>query len=86
MAHVMGHMAYSDESYSDIITINRDLIDSWTMFGVTAGLASDSWGATLYIDNLTDERAELSRNYVNDRQRATYARPRTVGIRLNFNF
>jgi len=86
MAHVMGHMAYSDESYSDIITINRDVIDSWTMFGVTAGLASDSWGATLYIDNLTDERAELSRNYVNDRQRATYARPRTVGIRLNFNF
>ena len=86
MAHVMGHMAYSDESYSDIITINRDVIDSWTMFGVTAGLASDRWGATLYIDNLTDERAELSRNYVNDRQRATYARPRTVGIRLNFNF
>jgi len=86
MAHVMGHMAYSDDSYSDIITINRDVIDSWTMLGVTAGLASDRWGATLYIDNLTDERAELSRNYINDRPRATYARPRTVGIRLNFNF
>lgn len=85
-AHVMGHMAYSDESYSDIITINRDLIDSWTMFGVTTGISSDNWGATLYVDNLTDERAELARNYVNDRPRATYARPRTIGLRLNYNF
>ena len=85
-AYVMGHIVYSDESYSDIITINRDLIDSWAMFGVTAGISSENWGATLYVDNLTDERAELSRTFINDRQRATYARPRTIGVRLNYSF
>jgi iron complex outermembrane receptor protein len=37
-AHVMGNLSHSAESYSDIITINRDRIDSWTMLGVTAGV------------------------------------------------
>jgi len=85
-AHVMGNIAYSDESYSDIIRINRDLIDSWVMMGLSAGVSTDGWDATLYVDNVTDERAELSRNYVNDRPRATYARPRTWGLRVGFRF
>ncbi len=85
-AHVMYNIAYSDESYSDIIRINRDRIDSWTMMGASAGISSESWGLTAYVDNLTDERAELSRNFVNDRQRVTYARPRTAGLRLSYKF
>lgn len=85
-ANAMVHVAYSDQSYSDIIIINRDLIDSWAMMGVSAGVSTASWDATVYVENLTDERAELSRNYVNDRQRATYARPRTMGLRLSYKF
>lgn len=85
-ANAMVHVAYSDQSYSDIIIINRDLIDSWAMMGVSAGVSTESWDATVYVDNLTDERAELSRNYVNDRQRATYARPRTMGLRVSYKF
>jgi len=85
-AHVMPHMAYSDEQYSDIIRINRDLIHSWTMLGITAGITTETWGAELFVDNLTDERAELSRNYINDRERVSYSRPRTVGVRLTYNF
>ncbi|MDZ7827251.1 MAG: TonB-dependent receptor [Gammaproteobacteria bacterium] len=34
--HVMPHMSYSAEQNSDIIVINRDTVDSWVMFGVTA--------------------------------------------------
>ena len=86
MAHVMPHMAHSAESYSDIITINRDRIDSWTMFGLTAGVTSEEWSAELYVDNLTDERAEVARNFVNDVQRVSYARPRTMGVRLSYSF
>lgn len=85
-ANAMVHVAYSDQSYSDIIIINRDRIDSWAMMGVSAGVSTESWDATVYVDNLTDERAELSRNYVNDRQRATYARPRTMGLRVSYKF
>ena len=56
------------------------------MMGASVGVSSDNWDATFYVENLTDERAELSRNYVNDRSRATYARPRTVGVRLGYKF
>ncbi len=86
LAHIMPHVAHSDKSYSDIISINRAEIDSWTMFGVTAGISTEKWSAEVYIDNLTDERAELSRNFVNDRHRVSYARPRTTGFRVTYNF
>ena len=85
-AHIMPHLAHSASSYSDIIRINRDRIAGWTLMGLTAGVASDTWGAELYIDNLTDERAELARNYINDRERVSYARPRTMGVRMTYNF
>ena len=85
-AHVMPHVAHSDDSYSDIIRMNRDEIQGWTMMGLTAGVTGETWGAELFIDNLTDERAELSRNFVNDRERVSYARPRTMGMRLTYNF
>ncbi len=85
-AHVMPHLAYSANSYSDIITINRDKIDGWVMFGLTAGVRTDDWSAELYVDNLTDERAEISRSFVYDRERVTYARPRTVGVRVAYDF
>ena len=86
LAHVMPHMATSSKSYSDIIRMNRDEIGSWTMLGISAGVSSDTWSAELYVDNLTDERAEIARNFVFDRQRVTYARPRTVGARFIMNF
>lgn len=85
-AHVQGNGTYSDESYSDIIRINRDVIDSWAMLGLSAGVRNATWSAEAFIDNATDERAEISRNYVNDRSRVTYARPRTMGVRFGYNF
>ena len=85
-AHIMPHLAHSAESYSDIIRINRDRIHGWTMLGLTAGITTDTWGAELYINNLTDERAEMSRNYINDRERISYAAPRTMGVRMSYNF
>ncbi|HBO15536.1 MAG TPA: TonB-dependent receptor, partial [Porticoccaceae bacterium] len=86
VAHVMPHVSHSAKSYSDIIRMNRDEIGGWTLLGVTAGITSDSWSAEFFVDNLTDERAELSRNFVFDRQRVSYAMPRTTGMRFTKNF
>jgi len=86
IGHVMPSMSFSSESYSDIITINRDKIDSWFMAGVTAGVRADTWSAELYVTNLTDERAEVSRNFVFDARRVTYAQPRTIGVRMSWDF
>ena len=43
-----------------------------------AGISNDMWLAEIYIDNLTDERGEISNNYVFDRMRVTYIRPATL--------
>ena len=85
-AHIMPMITWSADSYSDIITINRDLVEGWTMLGLTAGVASDRWAVTFYGNNLTDERAEVSRSFVFDRQNVTYAQPRTFGLRASVNF
>ena len=85
-AHVMGNAAYSDTSYSDIITINRIELDSWLIVGATAGVSTEEWTAEVYADNLTDETAELSGSFGYDRERITIARPLTVGVRFSLNF
>ena len=84
-AHVMGHVSYSDEAATDIVVPNRTMLDSWTLVGVTAGVASDQWAAELYIDNLFDKRAELSGNATFNVDRITVARPRTVGFRVSYD-
>ena len=85
-AHIMPMVSWSSESFSDIITINRDEIDSWMMWGLTAGVANEKWRFELFGNNLSDERAEVARNFVFDRQRVTYAPPRTIGVRATLNF
>ena len=85
-AHVMPMISWSADSYSDIITINRDLINGWTMLGLTAGVANDDWSVTFFASNLTDERAEVSRSFVFDTKHVTYAQPRTFGVRASVNF
>lgn len=86
IAHVMPVVSFSSESFSDIVTINRDEVDGWTLLGLTAGVSGERWSAELFADNLTDERAEVARDFVFDRQRVTYSRPRTIGLRLGLNF
>ena len=86
VGHVMPSVSFSSDSYSDIITINRDKIDSWFLAGVTAGITTETWSAELVVTNLTDERAEVSRNFVFDARRVNYAQPRTIGIRMSWDF
>ncbi|MCY4256422.1 MAG: TonB-dependent receptor [Gammaproteobacteria bacterium] len=85
-AHIMPMISWSADSYSDIITINRDRIEGWTMLGLTAGVASGRWSVTLYGSNLTDKRAEVARSFLNDVERVTYAQPRTFGLRASLDF
>ena len=82
----MPGVNWSSESFSDVITINRDKLDSYFMANITAGVTTDNWSAELYVNNLTDERAEIARNFVFDTTTVTYAQPRTIGVRLNLDF
>ncbi|MEH6517405.1 MAG: TonB-dependent receptor [Halioglobus sp.] len=86
LAHVMSYVSYSDEVNTDIVAANSVTLDSWTLWGATAGISSDQWTAELYVENLTDERAEVSGNAIFNRARVTLARPRTAGLRFTYDF
>ena len=85
-AHVMPHISYSSSAQSDVITINNDETDSWVLVGLTAGVTLDNWSAELFADNIFDEDAELTRNFVFDVERVTYARPFSAGVRVSYDF
>ena len=86
IGHFMPSVSYSGNSFSDIITINRDKIGSATMLNLTTGLTADNWSAEVFWNNIADKRAEVSRNFVFDVERVTYAQPRTIGVRLSIDF
>ena len=86
LAHVMGFLSYSDEVNTDIVAENSIELDSWYLLGATAGISDDQWTAELYVENLTDERAEISGNAIFNVSRVTVTRPRTIGLRFAYDF
>ncbi|HIG21874.1 TonB-dependent receptor [Henriciella sp.] len=85
-AHIMPQMVFSDDSVTDVIEINKMDLDGYVTFGATAGITGDNWGAELFATNLTNEYAELSGSFIFDRERVTPIRPRTIGIRLKYDY
>lgn len=84
-AHVMPHISYSDEAVTDIVVPNRTNLDSWILVGLTAGVSNEEWSAEFYIDNLTDESAQISGNAIFNKDRITVVRPRTMGLRMSWD-
>ena len=85
-AHWQGQLTVSDESFSDIMEPNRAFQEGYTLANMRAGISNDDWIAEVYIDNLSDERAEISNTFIFDRERVMIVRPRTLGFRVKYNF
>ena len=86
VGHMQVQFTYSDDSYSDVMNPNKALQDGYSYVDMRLGVSNDELTAELYIDNVTDERAEISNTFVFDRQRVAYIRPTTIGIRVKKNF
>ena len=84
--HWQAQFVVSDKSYSDIMEPNKAEQDSYSFANIRAGVSNDSWVAEFYIDNITDERGEISNTFVFDRQRVAVIRPLTVGLRYKLKF
>ena len=85
-AHVMPQIVFSDDSVSDIVEINKGDVDGYVTLGATLGVTADQWSAELFGTNLTGEYAELSNSFQFDRNRVTPMRPRTIGVRVGYDF
>ncbi|NCX59223.1 MAG: TonB-dependent receptor, partial [Rhodobacteraceae bacterium] len=64
--HWQAQMTVSDDSFSDIMEPNRAVQDSYSLFNVRAGISNDDWTAEVYIDNVTDKRADISNTFIFD--------------------
>jgi outer membrane receptor protein involved in Fe transport len=79
---------FGGASGSEVNSVDLDL-DAYQTLNLRAGLLKDNWEVVLYINNATDENANLSFN----RERGGRARtayftnaPRTVGLTFRTNF
>lgn len=73
--------SWRDKSYRDVTNTPDTLMPSYGLANVRAGLESGLWSAYLFVNNVTDVRAELDRN-------AGYVYrniPRTVGVNIRVN-
>lgn len=81
-------LAYGGATGAEVTTVELEL-DSYTIVNLNAGIEADDWSLVLYMNNATDENANLSF----DRERGGRARlsfrtntPRTIGVRYARSF
>jgi len=89
--------AYVGESYDDIFnytttdqtTDRRDTQADYDNLNLSVGIDSEKWGLDLFINNLTDERAEITRGAQGGSSwdsTITANRPRTMGVKYRLRF
>ncbi|WP_339669996.1 TonB-dependent receptor [Dasania marina] len=79
--------SYTDDQYSSNVIDDRFKQDSY--FGVDASIGmrvNDNVNVELFAENLTDERAELFINSLDADLRVTTNRPRTIGVKVGYDF
>ena len=84
--HWQAQMTISDKSYSDIMEPNKAVQDAYSFFNIRAGISNDDMDLEVYLDNVTDKRADISNTFVFDRSRVAVIKPRTLGLRYKKTF
>ena len=58
----------------------------YTIANMAFGVTMDKWSAELFIDNVTDESGAVYVDTQNFTPKVVTNRPRTVGLRLSYDF
>ena len=94
-AYVQAALAYTDDAWNNLEVALRSKMPSYTIVNLAAGIGKDTWNLDLFIDNATDERAQVTRYDANyfDPFNAIFQdtsigvnRPRTLGVRYTQRF
>lgn len=92
--YLQGTYSFVGERQSDIFkftggdleTDQRKILNAYSIVNVSVGIEADNWKASIYINNLTDERAELSKGTAGWDSTITINRPRAVGVSFSYLF
>ncbi len=89
-AYAQAALAYTGGVWSDLDVSQRVTQDAYTLLNLSTGIDTDNWSVDLFIDNVTDERAQISRivpSYPTSIDTRTVTnRPLSVGIRFGQKF
>jgi iron complex outermembrane receptor protein len=94
-AHVQAAAVYQDQAWADLTLVERDLLGaqkSYTLVDLSAGLTNGDYTFELFVTNLFDKLAEVTRYAECPNERCgpqTYIvpfRPRTVGLKFGQKF
>lgn len=64
----------------------RYVQDDYILMSLAAGLEGADWSAELFVDNVTDERAQLHIDTLQYAPRVVTNRPRTFGLRFSWDY
>lgn len=89
----LGYAASTPVLYNGVLVRPGDVIaplpvaqkmDGYTTISGSIGASKDEWRVELFVDNLTDERAQLYTSANDGERRVTVNRPRTIGLRIGY--
>lgn len=92
--YLQGTISHVGKRQSDIFKYTgadqsqdeREVMDAYSIVNLSAGIEAEYWTVRLYINNLTDERAELSKGTAGWDSTVTINRPRSVGVSFSYLF
>ena len=77
---------YAGSSFSSLIAAEREQQSSYFTSDLAVGASTENWNVELFVENVTDKRAELNINVQDDIRRITTNRPRTFGLRVSYDY
>jgi outer membrane receptor protein involved in Fe transport len=88
--YLQAAVSYTGASWNFLEVADRLKQDAYTLVNLSAGIERDNWSLDLFINNATDERAQISvyeSSYPSALDSRTVTnRPRTIGIRFGQKF
>jgi iron complex outermembrane receptor protein len=78
--------SYNGSSWSEIVPETRFKQSSYNIANFRTGIMKDTWGVDLYVNNLTDEVAEIYVHPRNYEPTVVTNRPRSYGLRYWMRF
>ncbi|MEM9670750.1 MAG: TonB-dependent receptor [Pseudomonadota bacterium] len=83
---IAGNVADLPPATAEFFEDDRVLLDSYFQANLSAGFGKDNWTATLFVDNVGDSLGQITAGAPDLIFRAVPTRPRTVGLRVSFNY
>lgn len=93
-AYLQVGAQHSGRSFASVDVLTLDLAGNpinyeqaaYTTYDASIGVRKDAWTLDLFAQNLTDEQAELYKNFGDWVLLTTINRPRTIGLRMSYGF